>query len=176
VKPPLFFHNRAVSSVSLSLSSHVKPPPAIVDLPHWSVSGQALAPSGLPRRGELIFLVYPSFSLPKPTIIATSFVAGASSCRRRSGLLPNLLYRQPPSLSARCSGTRFAAGVTVFHPPESRRPFSPSSQLTRQQKRRREREEEEGRRKREEKKKRELTGGPLQYYFTFSRFDFKSNL
>uniref|UniRef100_A0A0D3HLD7 Uncharacterized protein n=1 Tax=Oryza barthii TaxID=65489 RepID=A0A0D3HLD7_9ORYZ len=68
-------------------------------------------------------------------------VAGAISCRRRSSLLPNALYRQPPSLSTRCSGTRVAAGVTVFHPPESRRPSSPFSLFVRDE---REKKQEEG--------------------------------
>uniref|UniRef100_A0A0E0J9M2 Uncharacterized protein n=1 Tax=Oryza nivara TaxID=4536 RepID=A0A0E0J9M2_ORYNI len=45
----------------------------LADLLPRSLSSNSLAPSGLPRRGELIFPVSPLFPHPKPTTTATFF-------------------------------------------------------------------------------------------------------
>uniref|UniRef100_A0A0E0EK54 Uncharacterized protein n=1 Tax=Oryza meridionalis TaxID=40149 RepID=A0A0E0EK54_9ORYZ len=71
------------------------------DLRHRSSTGQILAPFGLPRRGELIFLVSPLFPPPKPTTTATS------SCCRSCALVaavPAILlspsaFLHPPRVS-----------------------------------------------------------------------------
>uniref|UniRef100_A0A0E0B012 Uncharacterized protein n=1 Tax=Oryza glumipatula TaxID=40148 RepID=A0A0E0B012_9ORYZ len=55
----------------------------------------------------------------------------ASSCARRSDLLSHSLVRPVPSLGAAHPGTLPAAGVSVFQPPKSRRPSSPSSVFNR---------------------------------------------
>ncbi len=79
-----------------------------------------------------------------------------SPSHRRSGLLPLPLRQPPPSQGACFSGTPPAADVAAFHPPESRRPSSPSPLLLGwKEKKRREKEEDERRREKKKRKRKE---------------------
>uniref|UniRef100_A0A0E0EPU6 Uncharacterized protein n=1 Tax=Oryza meridionalis TaxID=40149 RepID=A0A0E0EPU6_9ORYZ len=75
-----------------------------------------------------------------------------SSCARRSDLLSHSLVRPVHSLGAPHPGTPPAAGVSVFQPPKSRRPSSPSSVFNRRREEGRDGKEEEKKKKEKETK------------------------